>query len=289
MKAALRLGIATLAGGILLGILPRPLAAQSAHPARILVWIESDDAPTGRGSWLSRTVGRFTEAVIRGTSPDIAREQRRLWVLAPAQRSKCLLSTEIGVHEPRWGKAGYILFLAESDSNGDGFIDFKDEYAVKILPENGGEARQIGRGRSAVWSPDGRLVAILSDRGLTVVNMAGQTATSGARGKLIVTDSRLPELARSAWAVRVRDGAIEAIDAGLTRRLQWLGSAGADGETIVYPNTQRTDLFIAPRGEPAMGQNITNDAYLDLDPSWSPDQKRIIYVSTNSSDSVRCH
>lgn len=288
MTAILRFCRLLAASVAVISLVPGPVAARPPRPARILAWVESSEAPAGIAARLRRMVDGFTDSVIRATSPDISREQRRLWRVALGSRAKCLLATDIGVHEPRWGAAGYILWLSETDSNGDGRIDFKDEYAIKILPERGGVARDLGRGRSAVWSPTGRLIAILSDRGLSVVDREGRPATADDRDQLIVTDSSLPELAGGVWAIRVHSGAIEPLASDLTRRLQWLGAVAADGQTIVYPNTQRTDLFIAPRGEPALGQNLTQDAFLDLDPAWSPDQQYVVYVSTNPSSLTPC-
>lgn len=264
------------------------VGAAPPRAARVLAWLEAGDAQAGLGARLRELVGRFTDAVVRATSPDIAPERRRLWVLRLSDRTKCLLTSETRAHEPRWGRGGYILFLSENDSNGDGRIDLRDEHAGKLVPERGGATRQIGRGRSAAWSPDGRLVAILSDQGLAVFDLQGQPAAQAAQGRIILTDSALPEIARSAWAVHPRSGAIEAIEPALTRRLQWLGAVGADGKTLLFPNTQRTDLFAAPLGDPAAGRNLTHDEHLDMEPSWSPDQGRVVYVSNNPADSPMC-
>ena len=74
------------------------------------------------------------------------------------------------------GAGGYILYLVEADTNGDGAIDFRDENLVRAVQPAGRDARTLGQGQSAVWAPDGRYAAIVHDANILTVNLDGQTA-----------------------------------------------------------------------------------------------------------------
>jgi len=265
-------------------------AAQARTPAHLLDWVDArDDA-----SYLDKLrirLDRLTDFFVRVTSPDIPRESKHLWIVSADGKNKCLVSSESGVSEPRWGAGGYILYLVEADTNGDGAIDFRDENLVRAVQPAGRDARTLGQGQSAVWAPDGRYAAIVHDANILIVNLDGQTAPLGPvgpAGKLVVTNTRASSRTRQFWTVDARTSTSQELPDTLRAKYLWLGALSGSGAKLVFADAMKTDIFIRSVANGGPDRNVTNDRFLDMDPSWSPDEKNIVYVSDSPLRSPLC-
>lgn len=268
-----------------------PAGAQTPAAGRVLDWVDAPADGNAIGRWARERTRTLTDYVVRATSPDVPAQSRRLWRLDLASGAKCLLSPDSGVHAPRWGRGGYIVFLADADTNGDGRIDFNDEQLVVVMPQAGGAARSVGRGRSVAWSPDGKLLAIVSQRQLSLVDLNGKPLAPGnndAAGRIVVADSRHPDSTRLVWAMDARSRQIEPLDAESTRKYLWLGALTRDGRRATFANAQHDDLYVGDPARPEAALNVTLDEHLDFDPAWSPDERGLVYVSTNPAANTPC-
>lgn len=268
-----------------------PVGAQTPVAGRVLDWVDAPADNNAFSRWARERTRTLTDYVVRATSPDVPARSGRLWRLDLASGAKCLLSPETGVHAPRWGRGGYIVYLVDADTNGDGRIDFNDEQIVVVMPQAGGTARMIGRGRSVAWSPDGKLLAIVSRRQLSLVHLTGRPLAPGnedAAGRIVVADSRNPDSTRMVWAMDARSRKIEPLDAESTRKYLWLGALTRDGRRAAFANAQQDDLYVGDPARPEAALNVTLDEHLDFDPAWSPDEKRLVYVSTNPAANADC-
>jgi len=265
-------------------------AAQTRTPAHLVDWVEARDDASYLEKLRNR-LDRLTDFFVRVTSPDIARESKHLWIVSADGKDKCLVSEEAGVSEPRWGAGGYILYLMEADTNGDGAIDFRDEYLVRAVQPSGQAARTLGQGQSAVWAPDGAHAAILHEAAIRVAGLDGKTVAMGAvgpAGKLVVTNSRASSRTRQFWTVDARSGASQDLPDSLRAKYLWLGSLSGSGTKLVFTDAMKTDVFVRSVGGGEPDRNVTNDRFLDMDPSWSPDEKSIVYVSDSPLRSPLC-
>jgi dipeptidyl aminopeptidase/acylaminoacyl peptidase len=253
-------------------------------------WVDTNDNISFIDKLRSR-LDSLTDFFVRVTSPDIPRESKRLWIISPDGKDKCLVSQEAAVSEPRWGAAGFILYLVEADTNGDGVIDFKDEYLIRAIQPNGQAARTLGQGQSAVWSPDGKRAAIIHDSKILVVDLDGQATPLGQgvpAGKLIATNSRASSRTRQFWAVDTRTGSDETVPEKLRTKYLWLSALSASGTKLVFADAMKTDIFVRSVAGGQSDRNITNDRFLDMDPSWSPDERNIVYVSDSPLRTPLC-
>lgn len=270
-------------------VLPATLLLSSAlgqgdgSPKYIIDWLPMPDTPKGLFDDLHDRLGKLVDTVVRYTSPDIPRESRRLWRISLDGQDACIVTTDVGVHLPRWGRAGYVLYLVEADTNGDGRIDSLDEYLVRMAPASGGAGKTVGQGKSAVWSPDGESIAILHGGRLDFVNLSGETIANAARpgGQIVLSNSLNPEVARDFWAVDAKKGSRTSLPSDLQRKYLWLGMLSPSGAMVVFSNAMRKNIVILETGK-SEGQNLVDNGALNLEPTWSPDERYIAYVSTKS-------
>lgn len=265
--------------------------AQTRAPASLVDWIDTPD----NASWvdtLRNRLDKLTDFFVRVTSPDIPRESKHLWIVSADGKNKCLVSQEASVGEPRWGTGGFILYLAEADTNGDGVLDFKDEYLIRAVRPNGEGGRTLGQGQSAVWSPDGRKAAIIHDSKIMVAGLDGQAVPLGPgvpAGKLITANSLASSRTRQFWAVDTRTGSDETLPEKLRTKYLWLGALSVSGTKLVFADAMKTDIFVRGVDGARPDRNVTNDRFLDMDPAWSPDEKNIVYVSDSPLRAPMCN
>lgn len=198
-RAILALGLSALS---LCGYV-RLQAQQEAAPMYLLDWVDVPKSST-LFQRLREQLSRVTDFFVRVTSPDVPAESRRLWRIDAGGEGNCLLTTDTGVRYPRWGSAGHILYLVEADTNGDGRIDFEDEFLIRVVSSAGGLGTTVGQGRSAVWSPDGKYIAFVTQGQIKLTTAAGGVVPRGSAtppGKLIFASGRSPDTAHDFWAV----------------------------------------------------------------------------------------
>jgi Tol biopolymer transport system component len=134
------------------------------------------------------------------------------------------------------------------------------------------------------------MLAVVSQGRVTVVDLQGTTIAPGSvftSGRILIADNRNPGRASLVWAMDARSGRIDRLNAEWTRKFLWGGTLTRDGKRAAFPNAQRNDLYVGDPAAPHTAVNVTQDEYLDFDPSWSPDESRLVYISSNpTSDSV---
>lgn len=273
MKASvLTCALLTLAFGV-------SASGQSSAPSYVLDWLPQPESQ-GLLSALHTRLSQWLDVVVRYTSPDIPHQLRRLWRVAVDGSGPCLVAADTGVNQPRWAKTNSILFLANADTNGDGKIDFHDEFEVRVVSANGGSSKTIGQAASATWSPDGRFIAIFHQQQLAVIDTGGNIVPASERpmGQIVLADSLNPQLVSDFRAANPRTGATAPLSEDLARKYLWLPMMAPGGSKVVYADAIRKNILIRGVGETSGHKLIGGDA-LYLDPAWSPDEKYVLYVS----------
>jgi len=264
----------------------RYLATQTTSETYMLDWLPAE-SHQGFLERVHARLSRLADAVMRYTSPDITRESRRLWKMSLDGKGKCLVSLDTGVHSPKWGKGGQILYLVEADTNHDGRIDALDDYVVRIVPEGGGKSIVEGIGKSAVWSPDGRFVAIARGGQVTFADLDGNPvpASSTPGGRIVTTNSPNPEVARSFLELDVQTKTTAPMPEDLRSKYLWLGTLSPSAGHVIFSCATRKELIVIDAGN-SERRSISGDGALVLDPAWSPDEKEITFVSTAAGQNL---
>jgi len=263
----------------------------STNPApRLLVaWEKPDPRPGGLFDSLKNRLQKVGDMVVRVTSPDVAPENRHLWIISEDGKTKRLLSSEGGVRGPHWGAAGFIAYEVEADTNNDGVIDANDDLQIHVIAAAGGASQSAGKGRSPVWSPDGRHLAFLRDDGIWTYGLDGEVKRldHSQKGSLIFTDRRSVATATNFWTLDIATQAIQPLLPELQKRYLWLGSISPSGSKLVFHDAMRSDIFVRKLTVLEPETNLTADAFSDFDPTWSPDEKFIVFVSDRPIDGVK--
>lgn len=262
-------------------------AAQSTAPSYVLDWLPQ---PENQGllSALHARLSQWLDVVVRFTSPDIPYQSRRLWRVSVDGSGPCLLAADTGVNQPRWAKTNSILFLVNADTNGDGKIDLRDEFEIRVVPANGGMSKALGQAASAGWSPDGRFIALIHQQQLTVMDTSGSIVPVSARppGQIVLADSLNPQVVSDFRAADPRTGSTAPLSDDLARKYLWLPMMAPAGTKVVYADATRKNILIRGIGEASGHKLIGGDAFY-LDPAWSPDEKYVLYVS-DKQDGAPC-
>ena len=185
---------------------------------------------------------------------------------------------------PDGGRIAYCVNKIDAEAD-------KQFSTIYVLRRDSGETRQFTSGRAVDtnprWSPDGKTIAFLSDRGgqqqLYIVPADGGEArqvTCFARGIggsvawspdgsaiafSAVADEEAPDLSSEPYRV---DRAVYRFDA------------------IGYLDDQVQDIYTVDVASGAI-QQLTEDARHNSNPRWSPDSSRILYDANMAPDATR--
>jgi dipeptidyl aminopeptidase/acylaminoacyl peptidase len=144
------------------------------------------------------------------------------------------------------------------------------------------------RDSSPRWSPDGSQLAFTSSRGDEKTSQLYVIPAEGGEARKL-TDLKedpseitwSPDGTRIAFSSRVRDEAYEEEDER-KRRPRRLTRLNYKLDNVGWTGDRRQHLFVVPGDGSEEAKQLTDGDFEDGSPSWSPDGKRLAFVSARS-------
>src|SRR5919197_823050 len=140
------------------------------------------------------------------------------------------------------------------------------------------------------WSPDGKHLAFSSSRGedkaaqVYVLPLEGGEAVKLSHGKEDATELVWsPDGTRIAFCSRVRDQAYDEED-DRKRRPRRFTRLHYKLDNVGWTGDRRKPVFAVPADGAAPPTQLTNGDFEDSSPAWSPDGRRIAFVSARDPD-----
>ena len=227
-----------------------------------------------------------------------------LWAIDVSSGARRRIETPDDAVQPRWSPHGHrVAYWSVSNAG---------QRDVLTVAASGGGAVAVTTDAAIdwdpVWSPDGRHLVFSSDRGgttnlwrvgideesgrvlgppepLTVPSgWAGHASLSGD-GRTLVYAGRevrttLMRLALDRARGRASGSPAVVLGGSLVVREQ---AVSPDGEWVAFTTTGREDVFVV-RADGTGFRQLTDDAFRDRGPGWSPDGRRLSFYSNREGD-----
>ena len=227
-----------------------------------------------------------------------------LWAIDVASGTRRRIETPGDAVQPRWSPHGQRIAYWSSSSTGQ-----RDVFTVAAA--GGGAVAATTDDAidwAPAWSPDGRHLAFSSDRGgtmnlwrvaideasgkalgapepLTVPSgWAGHASLSADGRTLAYSDREVRTTLMRAELDPVRGRASGSPTVVLRGSLELKDQvASPDGEWIAFTTAGREDLFVV-RADGTGFRQLTDDAFRDRGPAWSPDGHRLAFYSNREGE-----
>ncbi|MBE0566733.1 MAG: PD40 domain-containing protein [Krumholzibacteria bacterium] len=272
---------------VILGLLASFSLAGSAERYQ-LKRITDDPAQDGFPSWSPD--GKHI--VFSRNGGEDAPEKTGLWLVSPDGGEPHQLATIIAEH-PDWSPDGRYIAFDGDFGNCIQLVAASGGTPIRIVPES----IPVRRGGQPKWSPDGSRIAFKEGHNLWVLDVP-----TGRFDKIFSDQGKLPIPAcwshdgreiylylRDAESHDATISAVSATGAGIRRvtleeaSVYRYADLSPDGSllAVVWCQGRDCDLWIM---SPTGGNRVQITAHPSYDdgPSWSPDGKRIAFVSTRS-------
>jgi dipeptidyl aminopeptidase/acylaminoacyl peptidase len=157
--------------------------------------------------------------------------------------------------------------------------------SIWIVPSEGGSPRRLTQGNEPRWSPDGRSLAFVSDRGrgaqVWLLRLDGGDAEclTDVAGGVTGPSVWSPDGARIAFTARVSivDRSLERSPRVIRRLRYLLNGAGYIGDSYWHVFT----VAVHENGAPVQ---LTSGEWHHFNPAWSPDGTQIACITTRRGD-----